>query len=126
MRELDWFVEPFRKYADFSGRARRKEYWMFTLFNLVVYVLLMLIAGDRASALIVVYALAVILPSFAVSVRRLHDTGRSGWWALVAAVPFVGGLILLVFMIQEGEAGVNRFGPNPKGVEAGSRQQRPA
>lgn len=105
-------------YANFSGRARRSEYWWFALALVVVFGLL---AGlSRASALFaVVYglaALAVFVPGLAVAVRRLHDTDKSGWFILLGLIPFVGGIILIVFYATEGTPGANRFGPSPKAV----------
>ena len=103
-------------YANFSGRARRSEYWWFALATIVVFGLLA--ALSRASAIFaVVYglaALAVIVPGLAVVVRRLHDTDKSGWFVLLGLVPFVGGIILLVFYATDGTPGDNRFGPSPK------------
>lgn len=112
----------------FSGRARRKEYWMYTLFNIIAMVVLSIFSAilgsiDESLALIgtlllVVYYLAVLVPSLAVVVRRLHDTGRSGWWILVGLAPFVGGIILLVFLVQDSVPGENEYGKNPKEVYA--------
>ena len=118
---MNWYVEVLKKYAVFSGRARRKEYWYFLLFNIIIGFVLGLIEGTTGlarknpqSILGLIYSLAVLLPGLAVSVRRLHDTGRSGWLVLIALVPFVGGIILLVFMAQDGTPGENQYGPNPK------------
>jgi uncharacterized membrane protein YhaH (DUF805 family) len=138
---MNWYMEVLRKYAVFDGRARRTEYWMFTLFNALVYVGLVALAmiavvlighgGDNGAAVMLVfapiwlYALAVIIPGFAVSIRRLHDTGRSGWFCLVAFIPFVGGIILLVFMCLDSQPGPNLYGPNPKGVQGYSPMMPP-
>lgn len=115
------------KYASFDGRARRKEYWSFALFNAIIYFIfyavgIFLAVSTRSGtlALIVfgilgIYALGIIVPSLAVTVRRLHDIGKGGGWIFISCVPFVGGLILLVFTLLDSEAGENRFGPNPKG-----------
>ncbi len=118
---MDWYLEVLKKYAVFSGRARRKEYWMFTLINLIISVVLMIIDAalglsdkGRMGPLRAVYTLAVLIPGIAVSVRRLHDIGRSGWWLLIGLIPCVGGIVLLVFMIQEGQPEPNEYGPNPK------------
>ncbi|WP_159567754.1 DUF805 domain-containing protein [Budvicia diplopodorum] len=121
---MEWFKKCLlEKYADFSGRARRQEYWMFTLFNIIAVVALSVIGSildavfgsDGVFAMIIVgiYYLGIIVPSLAVSVRRLHDTDRSGWWLLLALVPF-GGLVIFVFTVLEGTNGPNRFGPSPK------------
>jgi uncharacterized membrane protein YhaH (DUF805 family) len=111
---MHWFVEAFRKYAVFSGRARRMEYWMFHFFNWIVWLFLLVVvfpAGEELNdfivALFVLYAFAIILPSLAVAVRRMHDTDHSGWWILVPVANFVFALI-------EGTPGPNRFGPDPK------------
>ena len=115
------------KYASFDGRARRKEYWSFALFNAIIYfifyavgIFLAVSTRSETLALIVfgilgIYGLGVIIPSLAVTVRRLHDIGKGGGWIFISFVPFVGGLILFVFTLLDSEAGENRFGPNPKG-----------
>ncbi|RSS45122.1 DUF805 domain-containing protein [Streptomyces sp. WAC08241] len=113
---MNWYLDVLKKYAVFSGRARRKEFWMFALFNLIAIAVLAtvdLLLGTFP-LLYALYALGIFLPSLGVSVRRLHDTGRSGWWLLIALVPFVGGIILLVFNCTEGEQQQNAYGPNPK------------
>ncbi|MEU3253632.1 DUF805 domain-containing protein [Streptomyces sp. NPDC006997] len=112
---MQWFIAALKKYAEFSGRARRKEYWMFVLFSSLIYVVLMGVglAADL-TWLPVVFGAAMLVPSLSVGVRRLHDTGRSGWWLLIGAVPFVGGVVLLVFACLDGQPGVNKYGPNPK------------
>jgi uncharacterized membrane protein YhaH (DUF805 family) len=125
---MNWYLDVLKKYADFGGRARRKEYWMFALFNVLIYIAILIFSAilgsiDNSLALIgslllVVYALAIFVPSLAVAVRRLHDTGRSGWWFLIAFVPVVGGIILLVFTVQDGVPGENEYGKNPKEVLA--------
>jgi len=120
--EMNWYLMVWKKYAQFSGRSRRNEYWMFTLFNLLIYVLLYGAAialmesgiGKALLAICAIYGLAILIPSLAVGVRRLHDTGRSGWWLLICFVPIVGGLILLVFFVLDSEPGTNQYGPNPK------------
>ena len=145
---MEWMIMPLKRYADFKGRSRRKEYWMFFLFNLFVIGFLMGMAiafapttggsemmtadgGFQASSnyesdmsgspvsmvfmgLYVLYALAIIIPSIAVQVRRFHDQDKSGWMILLGFIPFVGGIILLVFMCLEGTKGPNSYGPDPK------------
>jgi len=130
-------------YANFQGRARRREYWMFTLINSVILILLQIpvqgaviamAAQSDANAnpsagltgvtlifliLLVVYSLAVMVPSIAVTVRRLHDTSKSGWWYLLNLIP-LGSLVILVFMVLDSEPGSNKWGPNPKGVTDGT------
>ena len=115
---MDWYLKVLKSYATFTGRARRTEFWMFALVSFLISLGLAVvgaIAGSRG-VLQGIYALAVLVPSLAVSVRRLHDTNRSGWWMLVGLVPLVGAIVLLVFAVQEGQAGDNRYGPNPKGA----------
>lgn len=120
---FDLMFQPLRKYADFQGRARRSEYWLFWLFQVVVNIVLSIVGsivsgGDPQSAasygLLGLFGLALLIPNLAVSFRRLHDTNRSAWWLLIALIPFVGGLVLLIFMVLDGTPGENRFGPDPK------------
>ena len=118
---MNWYLEVLKKYAVFSGRARRKEYWMFVLFNLLIAIVLSIVArvigiadAQGNNLLSTIYGLAVMIPSIAVGIRRLHDTDRSGWWLLIALVPCVGGIILLVFAVQEGNVGENQYGADPK------------
>lgn len=117
---MNWYLEVLKKYAVFEGRARRMEYWMFVLVNLIISIVLAIIEFVLGSPGVIgwLYALAVLIPGIAVSVRRLHDTDRSGWWLLLALIPLIGAIVLLVFMLQEGGPGTNRFGPNPKGEAA--------
>lgn len=134
---MELMFAPFRKYATFQGRARRKEYWLFSLFvSLAAAILFTLSApiGDWAdtaadpaslgfgnplmSGVLAVFLILILLPSLAVTVRRLHDSDRSGWWLLLSLLPLIGGLILLIFYLLDGTPGHNRFGPDPKGREA--------
>ena len=118
---MSWYFEVLRKYAVFSGRARRKEYWMFQLFNLIIFCVLSLIEvilriapQTNGSVLASIYALAILIPGIAVGVRRLHDTNRSGWWLLIGLVPLIGTIVLIVFMVQDSQTGDNLYGQNPK------------
>lgn len=120
---MNWYFEVLKKYAVFNGRARRKEYWFFTLFSVLISMTLGLIESKTglpglwasgAGPLSALYSLAVLIPGLAVSVRRLHDTGRSGLWLFIALVPCIGGIVLLVFMIEDSQPGDNQYGPNPK------------
>lgn len=120
---MNWYIDAWKNYANFQGRARRKAYWMFALFNIIAIILLGVIEGVigiRAHSgygiLSGLYSLAIILPGLAVAVRRLHDTGRSGWWLLIGLVPLVGPIVLLVFCVQDSQQGTNQYGPNPKGA----------
>ncbi|MEO6054340.1 MAG: DUF805 domain-containing protein [Chthoniobacterales bacterium] len=114
---MNWYIEVLKKYAVFEGRARRKEYWMFVLFNVIIAVVLGLLDGMIHGRGIIngLYSLAVLLPGIAVTVRRLHDTDRSGWWLLIGLVPVIGAIVLLVFMVLDGTPGENKYGQNPKG-----------
>ena len=109
----------FYKYADFSGRARRSEYWYFVLFNFLVSLVISGLGGMifrtwLVNALSGLYSLCVIVPALAVLVRRLHDTGKSGWFALFVLIPAVGALIEIYFLVQDSQPGNNLYGPNPK------------
>jgi uncharacterized membrane protein YhaH (DUF805 family) len=112
---MQWYLGVWRNYVGFDGRASRTEYWMFTLFNAIAVVVLMLLGALMRinSVLILVYELAIIVPSLAVQFRRLHDTGRSGWWMLITLVPFAGAIVLLVFFLLPSDPGMNRFGAEP-------------
>lgn len=125
---MEWYTEVLKKYAVFSGRARRKEYWVFTLVSTVISIILGIIDASLGAAmglddkdgiglLGALYSLAVLLPSLAVTVRRLHDTGRSGWWILIGIVPCVGFIVLIIFLVQDSQPDANQYGPNPKAVE---------
>ncbi|MEL7059743.1 MAG: DUF805 domain-containing protein [Acidobacteriota bacterium] len=118
---MNWYLEVLKNYAQFEGRARRKEYWMFILIHIIIAIALSIV--DQAAGLMVasgtgvlsaLYSVGVLVPSLAVAVRRLHDTGRSGWWLLLGLIPCLGALVLIFFLAQDGEAGANVHGPNPK------------
>lgn len=112
---MKWFVKCIRQYVDFSGRARRKEYWMFTLFNAIFAFSLGVYDGlNDMGFLGYIYNAFIFLPSLAVSVRRLHDVGKSGWFYLIALIPFVGAIWLFVLFCTSGKPGTNKWGPNPK------------
>lgn len=145
---MEWMILPFKRYAEFSGRSRRMEYWMFTLLNVIVVTVLMFVvlgaggasgvleaqaSGDTSAGLgalfggmgvlILLYGLVIIIPSIAVTVRRLHDRDMSGWWYLGAVIggmiPYLGFLVsiaFLVLMALPGTPGPNRFGADPKGM----------
>jgi uncharacterized membrane protein YhaH (DUF805 family) len=107
------------KYATFSGRARRSEFWWFTLATVFVAIVTAVVDQIVGNALVsTIVSLALLLPSLAVSVRRLHDTGRTGWWCLIALVPLVGAVVLLVFDCQDSTPGDNQYGPSPKYMAA--------
>ena len=107
-----WYLKVLKQYADFKGRARRKEYWMFYLFNVIIALSFEFVCGlIGMSDLNNVYTLAVLLPSIAVSVRRVHDIGKSGWYLLIP-------IYNLVLVLTEGEKCENKYGPDPKAIEA--------
>lgn len=131
---MEWMLMPYRRYADFSGRSQRKEYWMFALFQFIVAMVLLAImfVGGMGSVnemtgqaepgtlfyigigLLVIFGIGSFIPSLAVSVRRFHDQDKSGWFLLLQLIPYIGGIIVLVFMCLDGTRGPNRFGPDPK------------
>jgi uncharacterized membrane protein YhaH (DUF805 family) len=118
---VNWYIEVMKKYAVFSGRARRQEYWMFVLSNVIIVLFLSIIDGidgsdseGSRSTLTTLYGLAILIPSLAVGVRRLHDSGRSGWWMLIGLIPIIGTIVLLIFIIQDSQLMDNQYGPNPK------------
>ena len=142
---MEWMLLPLRRYAKFSGRARPREYWMFVLFLLLCYIGVAMVEGilglsktdhwfqrgpwwagagysTRGGPLTGLFTLAMIIPHIAVSVRRLHDTDRSGWWLLIVFFPIIGSIVLLIFFIMSGTRGPNRFGPDP--VEVGEPELR--
>jgi uncharacterized membrane protein YhaH (DUF805 family) len=113
---MEWYIKVLKNYAVFSGRSRRKEYWMFFLINLIIAIALGVIESILGIPGILggIYSLAVLIPGIAVSIRRLHDTDRTGWWLLIGLVPLVGLIVLIVFMVQEGVGEENQYGTNPK------------
>ncbi|MEH0194624.1 DUF805 domain-containing protein [Caulobacter sp. CCNWLY153] len=124
---MSLMFEPLRKYAQFSGRARRSEYWLFALFtfavSIAITILRLIVSGpqslesgnfDALGLVSLAFSLAMFIPSLAVSFRRLHDTDRSAWWILIGLIPLIGAIVLLVFYILPGTTGPNKFGPDPK------------
>jgi uncharacterized membrane protein YhaH (DUF805 family) len=117
---MNWYVAVLKKYAVFDGRASRTEFWMYTLINIIVLIVLAIIdhiigTGFRFGGLLYdIYGLAVLLPGLGVAIRRLHDTGRSGWWMLLCLIPLVS-LVLIVFLALDSEPGQNQYGPSVKG-----------
>ena len=117
MSFIDAVRAALSKYATFSGRSRRSEYWWFALFNALVSIVGAGVDAALGRNLIqFVVALALLLPNIAVLVRRLHDTGRSAWWLLIGLIPLVGSIVLIVFTVQDSQPGTNRFGDSPKGA----------
>jgi uncharacterized membrane protein YhaH (DUF805 family) len=121
---MNWYLEVLKKYARFDGRAGKKEYWYFSLFSFIIIVVLSVIDMMTGTFNVTVglgllsgiYTLAVLIPSIAVSVRRLHDTDRSGGWFLINAIPLIGVIVFLIFTAQDGTPGDNQYGSNPKGA----------
>ncbi len=125
---MNEYLSVLRNYAGFSGRARRKEYWMFVLFNIIFSIGAMILdkilgtqfdTGTLAMPygyVYLLYCLFVFIPGFAVGVRRLHDVGKSGWFFLIALIPLIGAIWLLVVMLTEGTVGENKYGPDPKAI----------
>ena len=119
---MNWYLAVLKKYAVFDGRARRKEYWFFVLFNIIFALVLAFIDGmvgtfnpeSGYGVLSGIYGLAVFIPGIAVSIRRLHDTDRSGWWILICLIPLIGAIWLLILFVLDGTAGQNQYGPDPK------------
>jgi uncharacterized membrane protein YhaH (DUF805 family) len=111
-----WYIEALKKYAVFQGRARRKEYWMFYLMSIIFAVIIGALEGMlRLPGLIgKIYPYTMALPTISVSVRRLHDTNRSGWWFLINLIPVIGSIFFLLFTIEDSTPGENKYGPNPK------------
>ena len=126
---MNWYLKVLKQYADFKGRARRKEFWMFLLFHYIIAALLVFLLffsaggfeeGQEPSmiviAVLVLYVLATIVPSIAVTVRRLHDIGKSGSWYFISFIPYIGGFWLLILTCMDSENKPNKWGENPKGI----------
>ena len=120
---MEWMLMPFRRFAEFSGRSRRKEYWMFVLFVLVAAIAIGIIeqmlglagmVGGVYGPLTLLFFLVILIPGIAVQVRRFHDQNRTGWLVLLGLIPLLGGIVVLVFMLLEGTEGPNKYGPDPK------------
>ncbi len=120
---MNWYLEVLKKYAEFDGRARRKEYWYFMMFNVIIYTTFLFIDSQIGTfnaeyglgLISSCYELAVFIPTLAVHSRRLHDTDRSGGWLLIALIPF-GVIVLFVFTLLNSDPNENQYGPNPKGA----------
>ena len=123
---MKWYIKCLKQYADFSGRARRKEFWMFVLFNMIFSIALCVLdvifgtsAGSSDAPFAMglfqgIYSLGVLIPGLAVCVRRLHDIGKSGWYYFIVLIPIIGSIILLVWFCKEGERNSNEWGEDPK------------
>ena len=126
---MKWYLKCLNQYTDFSGRARRTEYWMFTLFNMIFTLLTLFIGALLGTALFgasgtiigsmglyVLYLIAIFIPGLSVFVRRLHDTENSGWMFFILLIPLIGSIWVFVLMIMDSKPGENKWGPNPKGI----------
>jgi len=120
-RQMNWYLAVLKKYAVFSGRARRKEYWMFVLFNAIFAIVASVLdsvlfgtAIEGYGPLYAIYGLAVLVPGWAVSVRRLHDVGKSGWFMFIVLIPIIGAIWILILDCRDSQPGENQYGPNPK------------
>lgn len=124
---MNWFLDVIKnKYATFTGRARRQEFWMYVLVVVIIEIVLSILGGILGSisgalgTIISVigglFGLAILVPTLALWMRRLHDTGKSGWWLLISLVPVVGSIVLLIFALLDSQPGDNQYGPNPKGL----------
>lgn len=113
---MNWYIKVLKQYADFNGRARRQEYWMFVLFNIIISMVATALDAAVGSwgAITGLYGLVVLIPSLAVGVRRLHDTGKSGWMLLVAFIPVIGAIWLIILLATDSTPGNNQYGENPK------------
>ncbi len=127
---IHYYLAVLKKYAVFTGRASRAEYWYFFLCNLIISFILGLIEGllevapyTDESLLVSLYILLILIPSIAVTVRRLHDTNHSGWWYFIAFIPLVGPIILLILLVQDSDSGENKYGPNPKEIKEESQKE---
>ncbi len=117
---MNEYLAVLKKYAVFTGRSARKEYWMFVLIHIIAIIILSMIeqsaglVSNGSGILSSVYSLAVLLPALGVAIRRLHDTNRSGWWLLLGFIPLIGAIVLIVFMATDSQAGANKYGPSVK------------
>jgi len=113
---MKYFLDALSKYADFTGRARRAEFWMFTLIYLVLSIGISLLDVMLGTGfLAILFALAMLVPTISITARRLHDTGRSGWWQLLSLIPLIGGIILIIFLVLDSTE-ENKWGTSPKFV----------
>jgi uncharacterized membrane protein YhaH (DUF805 family) len=112
---MNWYMHVLQNYFKFDGRARRAEYWTFFLINVAISIALTLVGNVIGTTMLPnIYGLAVLIPGIAVAIRRMHDTGRSGWWLLIGLIPLLGWIAVIYFLAQDSEPGDNQYGPNPK------------
>lgn len=116
---MDYFLDAMKKYADFSGRATRKDYWMFVLIYFILYIACAIIdAVITMPVFTLIFSLGTLIPCISVAARRLHDTTRSGWWQLISLIPLIGAIVLIIFLVQDSHDD-NQYGANPKAAIAG-------
>lgn len=114
---MEHFLSVVKQYANFNGRARRQEFWMYYLFYIIFYIGVAIIDSVLGLGfLTLIYMLALFVPTISVAARRLHDTGRTGWWQLIGIIPLIGVIVLIIFWVQDSHPGENQYGPNPKGL----------
>lgn len=118
---MSWYIHALKNYAKFNGRARRREYWMFSLSHMIILALILWLSitietdiSGLTSILSILYMIVTLIPHLAVLVRRLHDTNQSGWFYFISFIPFIGPIILFVFLCKKGTSGDNNYGPDPK------------
>lgn len=119
---MNWYLDVLRKYAVFNGRARRQEFWMFVLFNFIISMVIGIVGRilgmGNFNIFSTIYSLAILIPSLAVGIRRMHDIGKSGFWCLIALVPLIGWIWYIILACKEGEPDENVYGSNPKAFVA--------
>jgi uncharacterized membrane protein YhaH (DUF805 family) len=116
---MEHFIDGFKNFANFSDRARRKQYWMFTLISVLISIAIAILEAFLGTFFIgALFSLAVLVPSISIAARRLHDTGRSGWWQLIILVPLIGFIVMILFLVLDSKEDIE-YGPNPKASEAG-------
>ena len=117
---MGWYLQSIKNYCNFSGRARRQEYWMFVLFNAIFSFILSIIDGMIGIKILTsLYSLFILMPDLAIQFRRLHDIDKSAWWLLIGFIPIVGAIVLLVFTVKPGTIGANKYGEDPKDTYIG-------
>ena len=131
---MKYFFLALKNYATFSGRSNRSEFWYFTLFYLIFVIVAVVLDnvlgfafdGSPYGPIYFIFILGTLLPNLAVTVRRLHDLDKSGWWILIGAIPLIGGLWLLIMLVGKGTEGENKYGPDPNGEVTFDFESQPA
>ena len=115
---MHWYFAVLYKYAVFDGRSHREELWTFALWDFIIILILMILGAMIGLhwVILILYRLAVAVPGIAVTIRRLHDTGRSGWWYLIGFIPIIGTIVLIIILVQDSQPSFNQYGRNPKAV----------